>query len=110
MSDIKDKYKFVLRKVKDLEEGKAEYEKDTCIGLTDAAGRYGGVIYKYGKVSIPNEDELNSEGDLPFRFQYVIVDNNEYPEKYFKEDFRNLIGDILVDIIDDKSNESLSDD
>ena len=85
-----------------------EGEDHTCIKLTE--GQFADVIYKYGKVSIPNEDELNSEGDLPFRFQYVIVDNNEYPEKYFKEDFRNLIGDILVDIIDDKANESLSDD
>tara|TARA_B100001175_G_scaffold261237_1_gene230356 strand:- start:97 stop:423 length:327 start_codon:yes stop_codon:yes gene_type:complete len=98
MSDIKDKYKFVLKKIEDLDEG-AKYEKDTYIGLTEEAGRYGGVIYKYGKVSIPNEDEIDSEGALPFRFEYDIIDNNDLPKEYFKEDFFALIGDILVDII-----------
>ena len=110
MSDIKDKYRYVIRKIKDRDDGSAEYEKDTCIGLTDEAGRYQGVIYKYGEVSIPNEDELNSEGDLPFRFKYVIVDNNKYPEEYFKDDFRNLIGDILVDIITNSVDEDLTEE
>jgi len=99
MSDVRNKYKFVLRKIKDLDEGATEYEKDTFIGLTEEAGRYEGVIYKYGKVSIPNVDEINQEGDLPFRFEYDIVDNNDLPQEYFKEDFFGLIGDILVDII-----------
>ena len=98
MYDIKDKYKFVLKKIEDLDEG-AKYEKDTYIGLTEEAGRYGGVIYKYGKVSIPNEDEIDSEGALPFRFEYDIIDNNDLSKEYFKEDFFELIGDILVDII-----------
>ena len=44
MSDIKDKYKFVLKKIEDLDEG-AEYEKDTYIGLTEEAGRYAGIFY-----------------------------------------------------------------
>tara|TARA_B100000787_G_C16074620_1_gene241551 strand:- start:36 stop:374 length:339 start_codon:yes stop_codon:yes gene_type:complete len=99
MSDVKNKYKFVLKKVKELDEGGTEYEKETYIGLTEEAGRYEGVIYKYGKVSIPDENEISSEGALPFRFEYDIIDNNDLPQEYFKEDFFGLIGDILVDII-----------
>jgi|TARA_B110000495_G_scaffold138526_1_gene121583 hypothetical protein len=105
MSDIKDKYKFVLRKVKDLEEGATEYEKDTFIGLTEEAGRYAGIIYKYGKVSIPDENQLDPKGDLPFKFEYDIVDDVNMDQEYFKEDFFNLIGDILVDIITTESDE-----
>jgi len=99
MSDVKNKYKFVLKKVKELDEGATEYEKETYIGLTEESGRYAGVIYKYGKVSIPDENEISSEGALPFRFEYDIIDNNDLPQEYFKEDFFGLIGDILVDII-----------
>ena len=99
MSDIKEKYRYVIKKVKDLDGDAAEYEDATCIGLTEGAGRYEGVIYKYGKVSIPDENDLDEEGSLPFRFEYDIVDNNELPQEYFKDDFFRLIEDILVDII-----------
>ena len=98
MSDVKDKYRYVLKKIKDLDEG-AEYENETFIGLTEASGRYAGVIYKYGKVSIPDEKDINPEGALPFQFEYDIVDDVDLPQEYFKEDFFKLIGDILVDII-----------
>ena len=40
MSDIRDKYKFVIKKVQDLEDGSAEYVDCTCVGLTEKAGRY----------------------------------------------------------------------
>ena len=43
VSDIGEKYKFVMRKV-----GENEYEDQTFIGLTPEAGRYQGVIYNYG--------------------------------------------------------------
>ena len=97
MSDVSKKYQYVIRKIKDLDGDSSEYENQTYIGLTPEAGRYQGVIYKYGKVSIPEKE--NSDGTLPFRFEYDIVDNNGYPKEYFKEDFFDLIGDILVEII-----------
>ena len=31
-------------------------------------GKFKDVIYNYGKVSIPKEDNLNEDGTLPFRF------------------------------------------
>ena len=56
-------------------------------------------MYRYGKVSIPRTEELTEEGDLPFRFEYDIVDSNGLEQEHFGQDFFKLIGDILVDII-----------
>ena len=68
-------------------------------------GKFKDVIYNYGKVSIPEEDNLNEDGTLPFRFQYTIIDNVGIPRENFGEDFFTFIGDILVDIIDEQSEE-----
>ena len=68
-------------------------------------GKFKDVIYNYGKVSIPEEDNLNEDGTLPFRFEYTIIDNVEIPRETFGEDFFTLIGDILVDIIHEQSEE-----
>jgi len=91
--DIKSKYTYVTN----------NKDETQCIGLTPEASTFQGVIYKYGKVSAPNPDELNSEGDLPLRFDYDIVDNNSLPEEWLRSDeFHTLIGDILVDIMDEQ--------
>ena len=93
MSDIKDRYMFVSRKDEDF----------ASIMIKD--GKFKDVIYNYGKVSIPEEDNLNEDGTLPFRFEYTIIDNVEIPRETFGEDFFTLIGDILVDIIHEQSEE-----
>ena len=69
-------------------------------------GKFKDVIYNYGKVSIPEEDNLNEDGTLPFRFEYTIIDNVGIPRENFGEDFFTFIGDILVDIIDDQPEEN----
>ncbi len=63
MSDIKDSYVYVESKSQD----------QTCIGIK--GGKFAGVIYKYGKVSLG-------------------------------EDWINLIGDILVNIMDEEYGKS----
>ena len=68
-------------------------------------GKFKDVIYNYGKVSIPKEDNVNEDGTLPFRFEYTIIDNVGISRDNFGEDFFILIGDILVDIIDEQSEE-----
>ena len=93
MSDIKDRYTFVSQEDEDF----------TSIMIKD--GKFKDVIYNYGKVSIPEEDNLNEDGTLPFRFEYTIIDNVGIPRDNFGEDFFILIGDILVDIIDEQSEE-----
>jgi hypothetical protein len=93
MSDIKDRYTFVSQ----------ENEDFTSIMIKD--GKFKDVIYNYGKVSIPEEDNLNEDGTLPFRFEYTIIDNVGIPRDNFDEEFFTLIGDILVDIIHEQSEE-----
>ena len=68
-------------------------------------GKFKDVIYNYGKVSIPEEDNLNEDGTLPFRFEYNIIDNVGIPREEFDEEFFILIGDILVKIIDEQLEE-----
>ena len=87
MSNIKESYVFVEAKTQD----------QTCIGLK--GGKFAGVIYKYGEVSLGEETE---DGNMPFKFQFDIIDNNSIPKEQFGEDFMNLIGDILVDIIEEQ--------
>ena len=75
--NIKDSYKFVTN----------NNDETQCIGLTHDAGRFQGVIYKYGKVSVPDPEEMKTKSDLPLSFHYDIVDNNSLPKEFFNEDF-----------------------
>jgi len=93
MPDIKDNYTFVSQEDEDF----------ASIMIKD--GKFKDVIYNYGKVSIPEEDNLNEDGTLPFRFEYTIIDNVGIPREEFDEEFFTFIGDILVDIISDQSKE-----
>ena len=63
-------------------------------------GKYHGVVYKYGVVSVAEKE--NENGTLPFRFEYDIVDNYGVSKEEFGEEFFSLIGDILVHIIENQ--------
>ena len=89
LNEIKSKYTFVSQ------------EGDTWANVCIREGKFKDVIYNYGKVSI-NHKEENDDGSLPFRFEYSIIDNASLQREEFGEDFFMLIGDILVDIIDDQ--------
>ena len=83
---IKDQYVFITNKDENMQ----------CIGIRK--GKFEGVVYKYGKVSLGEE---NKDGNLPFKFEYDILDNNMIPRSEFDDEiFFNLLGDILVNIID----------
>ena len=69
----------------------------TCIGIKE--GPFAGVVYKYGKVTIPDETKLNSENKLNLKFEYDILENNGIPREKFGDDFFKLLGDILYHII-----------
>ena len=87
---IKDQYVFITNKDENMQ----------CIGIRK--GKFEGVVYKYGKVSLGEETK---DGNLPFRFEYDILDNNMIPrEEFDDDDFFKLLGDILVDIIDRQEN------
>ena len=87
---ISDQYVFITNKDENMQ----------CIGIRK--GKFEGVVYKYGKVSLGEETK---DGNLPFRFEYDILDNNMIPREEFDDDnFFKLLGDILVDIIDKQEN------
>ena len=92
MSDMGDYYTYVENKDKSW----------TGIGLTEKAGMWQGVVYEYGKVSII-EDEKNGSASL--QFEWNLLDSNGLGKECFDDDFFNLIGDILKDLINDNINE-----
>jgi hypothetical protein len=92
MNNIKDNYTFV------------SHEGDIWANVCITKGKFKDVIYNYGKVSI-NDKEKNDDGSLPFRFEYSIVYNALLQREEFGKEFFTLIGDILVDIIDDQLKE-----
>ena len=89
---IRDKFVYVTTKSQD----------QTCIGLTEISGKYHGVVYTYGMVGFGEE---NPDGTKPLRFQYDIVDNNGIPKEQFGEEFFKLIGDILVEVMEEQTKD-----
>ena len=73
----------------------AKYPDQTCIGINK--GKYAGVVYKYGTVT-----PIEENGALTMKFEYDIIENNAIPRDQFGDEFFNLIGDILVEVIDEK--------
>lgn len=73
----------------------AKYPEQTCIGINK--GKYAGVVYKYGTVT-----PIEQNGALTMKFEYDIIENNAIPRDQFGDEFFNLIGDILVEVIDEK--------
>ena len=74
----------------------------TAIGLTEKAGEFQGVVYRYGTIVPPKEptnekDEVSDK--LPFKFEWQILDSNGLEKERFNDKFFTLIGDILVYII-----------
>ena len=92
MENIKEKYTFVSK------------EGDNWANICIRDGKFKDVIYNYGKVSV-NPEKENDDGSLPFRFEYTIIDNASLQREEFGEEFFMMIGDILVDIIDDQLKE-----
>ena len=92
MSNMNEYYTYVENKDKSW----------TGIGLTEKAGMWQGVVYEYGKVSII-EDEKNDSASL--QFEWNLLDSNGLGKECFDDDFFNLIGDILQDLIKDNIDE-----
>ena len=75
-----------------------DYPDQTCIGLTTETD-YAGVIYKYGKVTLPDESKIKDGESLRLEFKYDILENNGISKDKFGDEFFNLIGNILYHII-----------
>jgi hypothetical protein len=70
--------------------------------LTAEAGKYQGVVYQYGKVSIIENEEKTSAS---LQFDYDVIDSNGLPEEMLDDDLYQLMGDILTDLIEQQVNE-----
>ena len=80
----KKRYAFAQRKGDDF----------TCVKLLE--GDYEGVIYKYDNVKF---EELNNNGQVPLQFTYDVF-LNPNSKDVDNQDFKNYIGDILVELVD----------
>ena len=81
------KYAFVQKEGDDF----------TCIKLLE--GRYEGIIYKYDQVKFSTTE--NADGQIPLKFTYDIMANPN-KEDVKSDDFRNYIGDILVECVEEQ--------
>ena len=61
---------------------------------------YYGVVYKYGKVTLPDESSLTANKHLNVKFDYDILDTNGVSKEILEgKEFHKLIGDILYHVI-----------
>ena len=65
-------------------------------------GKYTGVIYQYGRVAIAEKE--NENGKLPLSFKYNVLDYNNFKEEELNSsvEFKDTLGDILVEILDEQ--------
>ena len=87
------KYVFAQRDVDDF----------SCIKLTE--GPFSDIIYTYTNVKFASEE--NASGQLPLKFTYDIMANPN-KEDVKSDDFRNYIGDILVECVEETSQKQIS--
>ena len=69
----------------------------SCIKLTE--GKFSDIIYSYTKVQFASEE--NAQGKLPLKFTYDIKKNPNNIDTD-KEDFRQYIGDILIEVMEEQ--------
>lgn len=79
--------------------------EDTTIGIKLLTGKYSDVVYQYGKVKFEEE----KTGDIYLKFVYNIIES-PLNDDLLNEDFKNYIGDILVDIISQNLDKGMLDE
>ena len=85
---IEDSYAFVHNTKSDIQ------------GIGIKGGKYHGVIYEYQNISFGTLED-NPDKEIVLSFEYDIIDSFGFERDDFGEqEFGDLLGDILVDIID----------
>tara|TARA_B100001564_G_scaffold216381_1_gene182201 strand:+ start:231 stop:551 length:321 start_codon:yes stop_codon:yes gene_type:complete len=76
--------------------------EDKWASILITKGKYTGIIYQYGRVSVAEEE--NEDGNLPLSFDYNVIDFNghEFQDLIESKEFKNTLGDILVEILDEQ--------
>ena len=77
-------------------------EDSSFVNIQLLSGKFSGVVYKYGKVSL-KEDEENDEAHLIFGFD--IVDQIDHFNLEENLEFKNHIGEILTAIMVKQMNQ-----
>ena len=75
---------------------------DKWASIVITKGKYTGIIYQYGRVSVAEEE--NENGKMPLSFQYNVIDEVGHDKEELEKshEFKNTLGDILVDILDEQ--------
>jgi len=84
-SMAQNRYVFAQRDVDDF----------SCIKIVE--GEYKDIIYTYGHVKFASEE--NERGELPLKFDYDVKANPNNVDTS-SIDFRNYIGDILIEVVE----------
>lgn len=82
-----------------------EVDGEECWCVKIKSGEYEGVVYKYNRVSVVTPDD--GDGYATLKFNYEVLYHAELSEEKFtrKSGFENLLGDILYDLIEEKTNQ-----
>ena len=81
--------------------------EDTTVGIKIIRGEYSDTIYQYGKVKFEEE----SDGAIYLRFVYNVLESPLGKEELEKSSqFKDYIGDILVNIISANLDKGLIDE
>ena len=80
-----NRYVFAQRDVDDF----------SCIKIVE--GDYKDIIYTYGHVKFASEE--NAKGEIPLKLDYDVKVNPNNIDTT-REDFRNYIGDILIEVVE----------
>ena len=73
------------------------HDKHWCIKICE--GEYEGLVYQYDKVNF-----LEEEGDTILKFNTITVENKD-EHKLTGEPIQSIMGDILVEVIEERLNE-----
>jgi|688.fasta_scaffold421245_2 hypothetical protein len=79
-----------------VEHDKAFHEFHCCLKIQE--GKYAGVIYQYDVVKF-EEKEQDGEDVGYLNFNTIMIENPHGESILEEEDFKNTVGDILVEII-----------
>lgn len=80
-------------------------DEKTTVGIKLLTGPYKDTVYQYGEVKFEEE----KDGAVYLRFVYNVVESS-FKDEELGIDFKNYIGDILVEIISQNVNKGLMDE
>ena len=75
-----------------------EQDDFSCIKLTE--GKFKDIIFHYGKVGFAKDP--NPDGQLPMKFDYTVDKNPKNLILLDNEEFIDYIGDILLELLEEK--------